>query len=104
MFHVGLGVLGSQVGGLFQALKSRFKLLYVLQQPAPVQVGLGWRIDRDPAGRLRYHHAGSIIGGRSIVMVIPEAAMSVAILSNMGDLPVDPLTPAQRLAEGFMTA
>jgi hypothetical protein len=30
--------------------------------------------------------------------------MSVAILSNMGDLPIDPLTPAQRLAEGFMTA
>jgi hypothetical protein len=37
-------------------------------------------------------------------MVIPEAALSVAILSNMGDLPVDPLTPAQHLAEGFLTA
>ena len=37
-------------------------------------------------------------------MVIPEAALSIAILSNMGDLPVDPLTPAQRMAEGFITA
>jgi CubicO group peptidase (beta-lactamase class C family) len=69
------------------------------REPAPVQVGLGWRIDRDPAGRLRYHHAGSITGGRSIVMVIPEAALSIAILSNMGEL-----TPAQRMAEGFITA
>jgi serine beta-lactamase-like protein LACTB len=86
------------------ALEETFRPVVPSREPAPVQVGLGWRIDRDPAGRLRYHHAGSIIGGRSIIMVIPEAAMSVAILSNMGDLPIDPLTPAQRLAEGFMTA
>lgn len=86
------------------SLEQTFTPVAPTREGAPVQVGLGWRIDRDPAGRLRYHHAGSIIGGRSIVMVIPEAALSVAILSNMGDLPVDPLTPAQHLAEGFLTA
>lgn len=86
------------------SLEQTFTPVAPTREPAPVQVGLGWRIDRDPAGRLRCHHAGSIIGGRSIVMVIPEAALSVAILSNMGDLPVDPLSPAQRLAEGFLTA
>ncbi len=86
------------------SLEETFRPVVPTREPAPVQVGLGWRIDYDPAGRLRYHHAGSIIGGRSIVMVIPEAALSVAILSNMGDLPVDPLTPAQRLGESFLAA
>lgn len=84
------------------ALRQTFTPYPPTKTPAPVQVGFGWRIDRDRAGRLRYHHAGSIAGGRSIVMFLPEAGVSVALLSNLSDLPVDPLTPAQRLAEGFL--
>ncbi len=71
---------------------------------APVQVGMAWRIDRDAAGRLRGHHAGSIAGGRSIALLLPEEDLAVVVLSNLSDLPVDPLSPAQRIAEAFLTA
>lgn len=84
------------------ALRQTFTPYPPTRTPAPVQVGFGWRIDKDHAGRTRYHHAGSIAGGRSIVMFLPEAGVSVALLSNLSDLPVDPLTPAQRLVEGFL--
>ncbi len=69
---------------------------------APVQVGLAWRIDHDPAGRPRGHHAGSIAGGRSIAMLLPEHDLAVVVLSNLSDLPIDPLSPAQRIAEAFL--
>ncbi|ATQ42448.1 hypothetical protein CSW64_08480 [Caulobacter mirabilis] len=69
---------------------------------APGPVGIGWWLDRDPEGRLRGYHAGSIAGGRSIALLLPEAGVSVVVLSNLSDLPVDPLTPAQRIAEAFL--
>lgn len=72
--------------------------------PAPVQVGIAWRMDHDPAGRRRGHHAGSIAGGRSIALLLPDDDLAVVVLSNLSDLPVDPLTPAQRMAEAFLTA
>lgn len=71
---------------------------------APGPVGIGWWLDRDGAGRLRGYHAGSIAGGRSIALLLPEAGISVVLLSNLSDLPVDPLTPAQRVAEAFLEA
>lgn len=71
---------------------------------APVQVGMAWRMDRDGAGRLRGHHAGSIAGGRSIALLLPEQDLAVVVLSNLSDLPVDPLSPAQRIAEAFLAA
>lgn len=83
------------------ALRQTFTPYPPTKAPAPVQVGFGWRIDKDHAGHVRYHHAGSIAGGRSIAMFLPETGVSVALLSNLSDLPVDPLTPAQRIAEGF---
>ncbi len=84
------------------ALRDTFTPFPPTKTPAPVQVGIAWRIDRDHASRLRYHHAGSIAGGRSIVMVLPEVGISVVLLSNLSDLPVDPLTPAQRVADAFL--
>jgi len=83
-------------------LRDTFTPVSPTKSPAPVQVGIAWRIDHDHAGRLRYHHAGSIAGGRSIAMVLPEVGLSVVLLSNLSDLPVDPLTPAQRVAEAFL--
>lgn len=83
-------------------LQTMFRPVPPTRTPAPVQVGMGWRMDRDVAGRLRAHHAGSIAGGRSIAMLLPEVGVSVVVLSNLSDLPVDPLTPAQRIAEAFL--
>jgi serine beta-lactamase-like protein LACTB len=85
-----------------EMLRTVFRPVPPTRAPAPVQVGMAWRMDRDGAGRLRAHHAGSIAGGRSIAMLLPEAGVSVVILSNLSDLPVDPLSPAQRIADAFL--
>lgn len=45
-------------------------------------VGFGWRIGQDELGRTVYHHAGATPGARSILMLYPEQALSIAILSN----------------------
>lgn len=64
-------------------------------------VGLGWRIDHDAAGRLRYHHAGSQQGARAILIVYPEQRLSVVVMSNLGSTPQDIMTPAASIAEAF---
>lgn len=71
------------------------------KDPPTVAVGVGWRIDRDGQGRRRLHHIGSILGGRSILMVLPDHALSVAILTNLGEIDFDALTPAQQIADAF---
>ena len=64
--------------------------------------GVGWDVDRDPQGRRRAWHAGSIVGGRSIVMMLPDNDLAVAVLTNLGQIDIDPLVPAQRIAEAFL--
>ncbi len=66
------------------------------------RVGLGWRIDRDSQGRLRYHHAGLQQGTRSVLVVYPESGLAVAMMSNLGGMPQDILTPATMIAETFL--
>lgn len=63
---------------------------------------VAWNMDQDPRGRRRAWHAGSIVGGRSIVMMLPDEAMAVTVLTNLGQIDVDPLVPAQRIAEAFL--
>lgn len=46
-------------------------------------VGLGWRVSKDAQGRLFYHHGGSIEGGRSYIVLVPEGRVAVAILTNL---------------------
>lgn len=65
-------------------------------------VGLGWRIDTDDDGRTYFHHAGTQQGSRAVLVVYPVEGVSVALLSNLGGTPEDILTPARRIAEGFM--
>ena len=65
-------------------------------------VGLGWRVDHDEAGRLRYHHAGSQQGARAVLVVYPEDGVSVALMGNLGGQPEDILTPAAEIAAAFM--
>jgi CubicO group peptidase (beta-lactamase class C family) len=45
--------------------------------------GLGWRVGVDGAGRRRLVQSGRTVGGRSVVVLVPEARLSVALLANV---------------------
>ena len=64
-------------------------------------LGLGWRIDTDKSGRLRWHHAGTTPGGRYGLVVYPELGLSVALAGNTMLAIGDVLTPAAGLADIF---
>ena len=64
-------------------------------------LGLGWRVDEDVKGRLRWHHAGATPGGRAAVVVYPETGLSIALASNCMTAPGDVLGPASELADLF---
>lgn len=64
-------------------------------------LGLGWRIDRDGEGRLRWHHAGATPGGRAALVVYPAERLSIALASNTMSEPADVLGPASALADLF---
>ncbi|MEL7145751.1 MAG: serine hydrolase domain-containing protein [Bacteroidota bacterium] len=46
------------------------------------QVGIGWRISYDFAGRRTIEHAGSWRGARTVVVYYPEEQLAVAIMIN----------------------
>jgi len=46
-------------------------------------VGIGWRIGKDAAGRTIWHHAGSSVGGRAVLVVWPNDHLVIAIAGNM---------------------
>jgi CubicO group peptidase (beta-lactamase class C family) len=64
-------------------------------------LGLGWRIDEDAKGRLRWHHAGATPGGRAGLIVYPGLGLSIALASNTMMAPGDVLGPAAELADLF---
>ena len=66
-------------------------------------LGLGWRVDRDGKGRLRWHHAGGQDGARSSLVVYPEQRLSIAFASNATGTPGDVLTPSVQLADAVLT-
>ena len=45
--------------------------------------GLGWQIGVDAAGRRRFVQSGRTPGGRSVVVLVPEARLAVALLANV---------------------
>ena len=45
--------------------------------------GLGWQVGVDSAGRRRLVQSGRTVGGRSVVVLVPEARLSVALLANV---------------------
>jgi len=65
-------------------------------------VGLGWRIGRDSTGRRILHHAGSINGGRALIMIYPDSRLVVALLSNLGRNPIEVEKEGQKLAAPFL--
>jgi len=64
-------------------------------------LGLGWRVDADDKGRLRWHHAGATTGGRALLAIYPEQGLSIALASNCMTMPGDVLGPAAELADLF---
>jgi CubicO group peptidase (beta-lactamase class C family) len=64
-------------------------------------LGLGWRIDADKQGRLRWHHAGTTPGGRCGLVVYPEAGLSIALAGNTMTEPGEVLGAAAELADRF---
>lgn len=64
-------------------------------------LGLGWRIDADRRGRLRWHHAGATPGGRASLVVYPDLRLSIALASNVMTAPGDVLGPSSNLADAF---
>lgn len=66
------------------------------------RVSLGWRLGTDSRGRAFIHHAGSIAGGRAVILVYPDQELSVAITSNQALVPLMIESTAQVLAEPFL--
>lgn len=77
-----------------------FTPLTEAQENSP-PLGLGWRVDSDTSGRLRWHHAGSTPGGRYGLIVYPSLGLSIALAGNIMMAPGDVLGPAARFADLF---
>ena len=64
-------------------------------------LGLGWRIQVDRKGRMRWHHAGAAPGGRASLVIYPELGLSIAFASNVMTTPGNVLDPSLDLADAF---
>lgn len=67
----------------------------------PTLVGLGWRVDKDRQGRVRWNHAGAINGGRAVIVIYPDLDLSLAIMTNLSQTPGEVLIPAEAIADAF---
>ena len=65
-------------------------------------VGIGWRVGSDSNKRRVFHHAGSISGGRSVIVIYPDEGVVIALLSNLGETPPAVEQTALALAEPFL--
>ena len=45
--------------------------------------GLGWQVGVDRAGRRRLVQSGRTVGGRSVLVLVPDSKLSVALLANV---------------------
>jgi CubicO group peptidase (beta-lactamase class C family) len=90
--HLARGVLSRRV----------LDTLFTVQVPdsAP-PLGLGWRINNDSRGRLRWHHAGGQEGARSSLVVYPNQQLSIAFATNATGTPADVLSPSEQIADSF---
>jgi CubicO group peptidase (beta-lactamase class C family) len=69
--------------------------------PQSPPLGLGWRIDTDGNGRLRWHHAGATPGGRYSLVVYPELDLAIAMAGNVMAMPLDVGKASSDLADIF---
>lgn len=81
------------------------ELLFTSQRTADGKetgVGIGWRIGTNAMNRRILHHAGSINGGRAVIVIYPETGVVVALLSNLSQTPAAVEKEAMTLAEPFL--
>ena len=90
--HLAPGILSQRV------LDTLFTVQVADSSPP---LGLGWRIDRDSRGRLRWHHAGGQEGARSGLVVYPLQQLSIALATNATGTPGDVLSPSELLADSL---
>lgn len=64
-------------------------------------MGLGWRVNHDSRGRLRWHHCGGMVGARSSLVVYPDLQIAVAFATNVMGVIGDVLEPNADLADLF---
>lgn len=82
------------------ALDTLFTVLTERTDQSP-PLGLGWRIDTDASGRLRWHHAGGQEGARASLVVYPMQQLSIAFATNVTGLPGDVNGPSAKFADAF---
>ncbi|HEV8232370.1 MAG TPA: serine hydrolase domain-containing protein [Thermoanaerobaculia bacterium] len=61
--------------------------------------GLGWQIGSDAGGRRRIVQSGRTVGGRSVLVLVPESRLTVAVLANVNGEHLD--DHALKIAELF---
>jgi serine beta-lactamase-like protein LACTB len=64
-------------------------------------LGLGWRIDTDNRGRMRWHHAGGQEGARAVLVIYPAQELAIAFATNVTGIPGDVLTPSSEIADAL---
>ena len=67
-----------------------------------IDVGIGWRIDKDKLGRRRIHHGGTIEGGGAMVLALADEEVTVAVITNQ--LPRFSEADATQIASWFADA
>lgn len=85
--------------------KATLDALFTVQTEATPQsppLGLGWRIDADPAKRLRWHHAGAQQGARASVVVYPKERLSIGLASNLTGVPGNVNDLSAKIADAFV--
>ena len=91
-------------GQMSPAMRDLLFTVLVERSPNSPPLGLGWRVDEDPKGRRRWHHAGNQEGGRASLVVYPDLGLSIALATNVVSTPGDTLTPSANLADVFTHA
>jgi serine beta-lactamase-like protein LACTB, mitochondrial len=79
---VRFGAAHMQPGFLRQSTLDLLFTSQRLRSGEETGVGIGWRIGRDRQGRRILHHAGTIEGGRTVLMMFPDAKVVVAMAGN----------------------
>ncbi|MEL6537889.1 MAG: serine hydrolase domain-containing protein [Bacteroidota bacterium] len=75
-------MLGYQNGFISEAVRKDMFASGHLTNGDATQVGIGWRLNRDPLDRPTIEHAGSWQGARTVVLHYPEEDLSIAIMIN----------------------
>jgi serine beta-lactamase-like protein LACTB len=98
---VRFGSAHLQVGFLKQ---SSLDLLFTSQRTADgkeTSYGIGWRVERDAAGRRRWSHSGGSVGGSTMLILYPDAKVVLAVVANISGAPIRG-PDFEKMAAGFL--